>query len=739
MITHARTSARLALVAVSLLGSGHVAAQTVLYYNFDETGTSAASLGSSNSALTMRNDAGAATDLHSAEARGVSGEAGDRAFQNTTPSDYGSAASAGTNGSRADMTDGASAAVDGLASFTISGWVKTSDWVTLSGKTPRIVENHDGTNGFNLQFLTSSQGDLKLEVDSLTTPSPVEASSGTSGLYAAKNLWIFFAIRYNGGATSGNVDFYRGFRNDAEAAAAGAGSAAVQLVASAGQGCTTCTLNRGPVNADTAPLVVGNRAAGDRPWDGFLDELRIDSGLTDLATLETYRAAAVAADPVTVAAVSTVNLATTVQDQNLNTVTVNELSGLTYDPATDRFWAVSDKNGRLLEIDVDFDASGAITSATAIRALVLSATSDFESIALAGSGSAVFVGDEQSPPQIREFSLTTGAQVQALTIPTVFGSSRANLRFESLTRRGNNTELLTAVQQALTVDGPAGDSTTVPTVSRMLRFGISGPTLTAAEQYAYVVEPMHTLPFDGDGSSLSELEFLPDGRLLAAERSEADNETLVRLYAVERLGATDVSQGALGAGLIGQTYTPVGKTLLYSALLGKFEGIAVGPQLPDGRYAMLAVEDNSNVGANVLRSFVVDIGAPPPFPDADGDGVADATDNCPAIANAGQADTDGDLRGNACDNCRLLANNTGVAAQCDSDGDGFGNRCDADMNNNGSTNAQDTTLYRQQLGQPSIAPVFNKADLNCNGSVNAQDTTLFRGRLGSPPGPGAGP
>ncbi|MEO7385818.1 MAG: dockerin type I domain-containing protein [Gammaproteobacteria bacterium] len=99
------------------------------------------------------------------------------------------------------------------------------------------------------------------------------------------------------------------------------------------------------------------------------------------------------------------------------------------------------------------------------------------------------------------------------------------------------------------------------------------------------------------------------------------------------------------------------------------------------------------------------------------------------------ADTDGDGVPDSADNCRLVPNNTGAGAQCDSDGDGFGNRCDGDLNNNGSTNAQDTTLFRQQLGKPSTAPTYNKADLNCNGSVNAQDTTLFRGLLGNPPGP----
>ena len=77
-------------------------------------------------------------------------------------------------------------------------------------------------------------------------------------------------------------------------------------------------------------------------------------------------------------------------------------------------------------------------------------------------------------------------------------------------------------------------------------------------------------------------------------------------------------------------------------------------------------------------------------PDADGDGVADAVDNCPAVANPGQADSDGDGVGDACDtpdappdadgdgvadavdNCPEVAN----ADQADSDSDGVGDACD---------------------------------------------------------------
>jgi hypothetical protein len=68
-----------------------------------------------------------------------------------------------------------------------------------------------------------------------------------------------------------------------------------------------------------------------------------------------------------------------------------------------------------------------------------------------------------------------------------------------------------------------------------------------------------------------------------------------------------------------------------------------------------------------------DTGGDGPPGDADGDGIADDVDNCPARANADQHDEDADSRGDACDPCPHLS---ASSADLDTDGDGIGDGCD---------------------------------------------------------------
>ncbi|MEE9607462.1 MAG: thrombospondin type 3 repeat-containing protein [Myxococcota bacterium] len=75
--------------------------------------------------------------------------------------------------------------------------------------------------------------------------------------------------------------------------------------------------------------------------------------------------------------------------------------------------------------------------------------------------------------------------------------------------------------------------------------------------------------------------------------------------------------------------------------------------------------------------------------DGDGDDFGDACDVCPSVADGDQFNGDGDLLGDACDNCPLVAN----PGQEDLDGDGLGDACDADDDGDGLTDIEEVGTY----------------------------------------------
>lgn len=64
-----------------------------------------------------------------------------------------------------------------------------------------------------------------------------------------------------------------------------------------------------------------------------------------------------------------------------------------------------------------------------------------------------------------------------------------------------------------------------------------------------------------------------------------------------------------------------------------------------------------------------------PMVDGDDDGIADADDNCPTMANASQTDGDDDGKGDACDGCAFCAP-CATGADHDEDGDKLADGCD---------------------------------------------------------------
>ncbi len=95
--------------------------------------------------------------------------------------------------------------------------------------------------------------------------------------------------------------------------------------------------------------------------------------------------------------------------------------------------------------------------------------------------------------------------------------------------------------------------------------------------------------------------------------------------------------------------------------------------------------------------------------DSDLDGIADADDNCAAIANA---------------------------SQLDSDDDSIGNACDADLNGDCLVNFADLAILKMAF----VAGPYNEnADFDGDGAVNAADLAVMRASFFNSPTPGPGP
>ncbi len=126
-------------------------------------------------------------------------------------------------------------------------------------------------------------------------------------------------------------------------------------------------------------------------------------------------------------------------------------------------------------------------------------------------------------------------------------------------------------------------------------------------------------------------------------------------------------------------------------------------------------------------------GAADPNADYDGDGVPDASDNCPIVANADQADSDHDGVGNACD--------TVDDGNLDSDGDGLTNSEEFELGTNPTNPDTDGDGYNDGNDAAPLNPfvwsfdadddgVFDDVD-NCVNTPNADQADFDGDGLGN--------
>ncbi|MBK8915852.1 MAG: esterase-like activity of phytase family protein [Phycisphaerales bacterium] len=333
-------------------------------------------------------------------------------------------------------------------------------------------------------------------------------------------------------------------------------------------------------------------------------------GLAAYALACLVPAAALAGAPLTVSYRNQVSLAvSTTTDQHGASFTITGMSGVAW-LGGGSFAAVMDNSNRVVFLNIAFDGTGAITTATVAGGLQLSESRDFEGIVWTGPTRNSVLLSEEGTPAIREFSLSDGLLMQTIAVPAVFGTRRSNFGLESLARNWTDGALWTANEEALSVDGPISTQTT-GTVVRLLRLTPdAGGGFDAAEQFAHRTQPWHGSSVSGARSGLSELTSLPDGRMLALERSLAFSLSGLyqsRIYALDTSAATQIAGTPLEAGLNGQTFTVAAKSLLWSGSVTNMEGLCVGPPTSGGRRVLLGVVDDGDpVSINTIVAFEVD-------------------------------------------------------------------------------------------------------------------------------------
>ncbi|MEH2462085.1 esterase-like activity of phytase family protein [Nostoc sp.] len=303
---------------------------------------------------------------------------------------------------------------------------------------------------------------------------------------------------------------------------------------------------------------------------------------------------------------------------------VGGLSGITYDPKNNLYYAISDDRGQkaaarfyTLKIDLGKGSlqKGRI-SPVGITTLLNEngqkfrpGETDTEGIAL-NNKATVFISSEGDAtklinPFIKEFSLSSEREIKTLPIPNKFlpdksskKGIRNNLAFESLTITPDKKHLFTATENALIQDGVAAKPN-IGSPCRILEYNLLNNQ--PEKEFLYQTEPV--APFlnliGKFASGLPDLLALDNqGHFLSLERSFTGLGFAISLFQVSLEGADDIHQIDSLLAVNSKNIKPVKKKLLLDlstldVLLDNIEGLTLGAKLPDGQQSLILVSDNN--------------------------------------------------------------------------------------------------------------------------------------------------
>jgi hypothetical protein len=244
-----------------------------------------------------------------------------------------------------------------------------------------------------------------------------------------------------------------------------------------------------------------------------------------------------------------------------------------------------------------------------------------------------FLSDEYGP-FVYEFA-ANGDRVRSIPIPAKFlidhpnatgalelppgnlQGRQANRGMEGLAITPDGSKLYGMMQSPLIQDGALdASSNRIGVNNRLLEIDLASG---ATRELVYVM--------DSKGNGSNEIVAVNDHQFLVIERDGKGGSSAVvkKIFLIDISGATDVSDvAALPTSGLPANVVPVSKTLfidLLSPAFGlagagfpeKIEGLAFGPDLPDGRHLLIVTNDNDFVAANPnnFYAFAIDPSALP--------------------------------------------------------------------------------------------------------------------------------
>ena len=331
---------------------------------------------------------------------------------------------------------------------------------------------------------------------------------------------------------------------------------------------------------------------------------------------------------------------------------VGGLSGLSYNPYTDRFIAITDDSrsvgaSRMWSLDLAYDGT-TFSSATALfevglkkRDAIALPLTDAEGIAGNLDGS-FYVSHEglaagtdatySTPPWIYRFNGATGNKEGEVILPVKFlprdssGNSVApsasnqssgvvsNLSLECLGLTPSKKVIFTANEAALKQDysGVYDNSTNQAqnSESRIVRFSSVPGSLVSGEEKVYQADQGTLFIFVRRFNTVPDILPVDDsGRMLVMERGLTQNNTSLGSYRI-RIYEVDFNQPATTdvsgiSSLVGVSYTKLTKTLLWesSTNMDNVEAMCFGRDVNGFRTLVLASDNNFN--ASQITQFHV--------------------------------------------------------------------------------------------------------------------------------------